>query len=230
MPSAKVADGSCSSLPSLQKCTSLNGCLNLEKTEEERQKELEVYKELKRRKNELEEKLLAKLEELREVCIKEAEITGELPKEIYKTLMPGEVEPKVKRRVGTAFTFSEEVFKKPNDKVAMLETDVELHRKIVAAAERLAKDKTTNKSVRKKRQKDLIAATQKLRGLELGLSKLRLSASKPDISSSVDGSNGGCQYENIGYKSCASYKSTYRQTNFPTLNVSLSNSFAISKT
>lgn len=75
----------------------------------------------------------------------------------------------------------------------MLETDVELHRKIVAAAERLAKDKTTNKSVRKKRQKDLIAATQKLRGLELGLSKLRLSASKPDISSSVDGSNGGCQ-------------------------------------
>lgn len=71
----------------------------------------------------------------------------------------------------------------------MLETDVELHRKIVAAAERLANDKTINKLVRKKRQKDLIAATQKLRGLEFGLKQLRLSASKPDISSDVQKSN-----------------------------------------
>lgn len=37
-----------------------------------KQKELELYRQLKKRKNELEEKLLAKLEELQEVCIKEA--------------------------------------------------------------------------------------------------------------------------------------------------------------
>ncbi|VDN03457.1 unnamed protein product [Thelazia callipaeda] len=188
MPSATVSDGSIVSLPSL------NGVHSREKTEEEKHREIELYKQLKKRKNELEEKLLAKLDELREVCIKEAEITGELPKEIYKTLMPGEEEPKVQRRVGTAFSLNEEVFKRPvnsNDRISMLETDVELHRKIVAAAERLAKDKTTNKSVRKKRQKDLIAATQKLRGLEFGLSQLRLSASKPDVSSSL----------HIGFKS-----------------------------
>ncbi|VDK25688.1 unnamed protein product [Anisakis simplex] len=88
-----------------------------EKSEEEKQKDIELYRELKQRKNELEEKLLAKLEELREVCIKEAEITGEMPKEIYKTLMPGEPEPKVKRRVGTAFCLSEDVFRKPADGV-----------------------------------------------------------------------------------------------------------------
>lgn len=64
-----------------------------------------------------------------------------------------------------------------------MEADIELHRKIVAAAERLAKDKSTNKSVRKKRRKDLQAATQKLRGLEKGLHKLRLSSSKPDVAS-----------------------------------------------
>ncbi|KAK6111666.1 hypothetical protein QQG55_44550 [Brugia pahangi] len=179
MPSAKVSDGSLVSL------SSLNDIQNREKNEEEKQKEVEMYRRLKKRKNELEEKLLAKLDELRELCIKEAEITGELPKEIYKTLMPGEEEPKVKRRVGTSFSLSEEVFKRPNDRISMLEADVELHRKIVAAAERLAKDKTTNKSVRKKRQKDLIAATQKLRGLEFGLTQLRLSASKPDVSSSI---------------------------------------------
>ncbi|VBB34093.1 unnamed protein product, partial [Acanthocheilonema viteae] len=319
MPSAKVSDGSFVSL------SSLNGVQSREKTQEEKQKEVELYKELKKRKNELEEKLLAKLDELREVCIKEAEITGELPKEIYKTLMPGEEEPKVKRRVGTAFSLSE-VFKRPvdsNDRISMLEADVELHRKIVAAAERLAKDKTTNKSVRKKRQKDLIAATQKLRGLEFGLTQLRLSASKPDVSTAIrnvsgnkgprrncsdyqmestllgtqndsnslitkscpatprgsfpdlltsaenerseadddDDDDGGKRrasttskrvppplpyhtcyflperqisweklknhnvenhhipvYENVGYKSCVSYKSSYREMNFPTLN------------
>ncbi|EFO20039.2 GRP1 binding protein [Loa loa] len=199
MPSAKVSDGSLVSL------SSLNDIQNREKTQEEKQKEVELYRQLKKRKNELEEKLLAKLDELREVCIKEAEITGELPKEIYKTLMPGEEEPKVKRRVGTAFSLSEEVFKRPidsNDRISMLEADVELHRKIVAAAERLAKDKTTNKSVRKKRQKDLIAATQKLRGLEFGLTQLRLSASKPDVSSStrnVSGSKGP-------WRNCSDYQ------------------------
>uniref|UniRef100_A0A0N5A8T7 DUF3338 domain-containing protein n=1 Tax=Syphacia muris TaxID=451379 RepID=A0A0N5A8T7_9BILA len=197
MPSAKVADGSCSSLPSLQagfnRKTDQNILtINMEKSEEERKKDLELYKELKLRKNKLEEKLLEKLEELREVCIKEAEITGEMPKEIYKTLMPGEAEPKVKRRIGTSFTLSEDVFKKAidtNDKLAMLETDVELHRKIVDAAKRLANDKTTNKSVRKKRQKDFLAARQKLTGLELRLSNLRLSVSKPDVSAAIDGSN-----------------------------------------
>ncbi|CAO4374379.1 unnamed protein product [Caenorhabditis nigoni] len=71
-----------------------------------------------------------------------------------------------------------------------METDVELHRRIVAAASRLATDKTTNKSVRKKRQKDLLAAKQKLSRLEQGLQSIRQSASKPDISSlTSDSSN-----------------------------------------
>lgn len=34
--------------------------------------------------------------------------------------MPGEEEPKVKRRVGTAFCLSEEVFKRPVDSVSFL--------------------------------------------------------------------------------------------------------------
>ncbi|VDK56552.1 unnamed protein product [Cylicostephanus goldi] len=47
-----------------------------------------------------------------------------------------------------------------------------------------------NKSVRKKRQKDLAAAAMKLRGLELGLNQMRLSASKPDVSTMENGSGG----------------------------------------
>ncbi|PIO75295.1 hypothetical protein TELCIR_02667 [Teladorsagia circumcincta] len=76
------------------------------------------------------------------------------------------------------------------DKLSQLETDVELHKRIVAAAERLAKDKSMNKSVRKKRQKDFHAAAMKLRGLELGLNQMRLSASKPDVSSMESNGSG----------------------------------------
>jgi hypothetical protein len=72
------------------------------------------------------------------------------------------------------------------DHCGKLEADIELHRKIVAAAERLAKDKTTNKSVRKKRRKDFQAAAQRLKGLEKGLYRLRLSSSKPDVSLPLD--------------------------------------------
>lgn len=52
--------------------------------------------------------------------------------------------------------------------LSRIETEIELNRRIVAAAERLANDKNASKSVRKKRRKDLQAAAQKLRGLEKG--------------------------------------------------------------
>lgn len=41
-----------------------------------------------------------------------------MPREIYKTLMPGEGEPKVKRRIGTAFSLSDDVLKKAIDGVS----------------------------------------------------------------------------------------------------------------
>uniref|UniRef100_A0A1I7YKQ3 FERM domain-containing protein n=1 Tax=Steinernema glaseri TaxID=37863 RepID=A0A1I7YKQ3_9BILA len=177
MPAAKVADGSSTSLPSVQSTYN-------QMTDEERKLMVEKYKALKAKKDELEDKLLEKLDELRSVCIHEGEITGEMPKEIYRTLVPGEPEPKLKRRIGTAFKISPELLSQcsKTDKLDQMAADVELHRKIVAAAERLAKDKSMNKSVRKKRRKELEAASQKLKGLELGLNQLRLSSSKPDVS------------------------------------------------
>ena len=54
------------------------------------------------------------------------------------------------------------------DEIGQLEAEIELNRRIVAAAERLANDRSANKSVRKKRRKDLQAATMRLRGLEKG--------------------------------------------------------------
>lgn len=90
MPSAKVSDGSLVSLSSFNDiknrgkiCDKKTFVLKffvidsfqslfIEKTEEEKQKEVELYRQLKKKKNELEEKVLEKLDELREVCIKEA--------------------------------------------------------------------------------------------------------------------------------------------------------------
>jgi hypothetical protein len=54
------------------------------------------------------------------------------------------------------------------DELGRLEAEVELNRRIVAAAERLAGDRSANKSVRKKRRKDLQAASMRLKGLEKG--------------------------------------------------------------
>jgi hypothetical protein len=47
-----------------------------------------------------------------------------------------------------------------------LEMELELHRALVAAAERLAADRDVNRSVRKRRRKDLEAAVHRLRALE----------------------------------------------------------------
>ncbi|KAI6180895.1 hypothetical protein M3Y98_00770600 [Aphelenchoides besseyi] len=145
------------------------------------------YAELKVKIKSIEDELIEKLNELKGICIEEANITGVMPKEVYMTMLPGERLPPVTKRVGTAFRLDSKLIEGSGgtDRVEQLQADIQLHRKIVQAAERLANDKTTNKSVRKKRRKDFHAAAQRLRGLERGLHQLRFSSSKPDISSGI---------------------------------------------
>ncbi|WKY08619.1 hypothetical protein Q1695_007839 [Nippostrongylus brasiliensis] len=64
MPSAKVADGSFSNRPMLK-----NGLK--QKSGEDRQRDIELYKILRGKKAELEELLRARVNELRSVCLKE---------------------------------------------------------------------------------------------------------------------------------------------------------------
>uniref|UniRef100_A0A183CMQ3 DUF3338 domain-containing protein n=1 Tax=Globodera pallida TaxID=36090 RepID=A0A183CMQ3_GLOPA len=172
--------------------------MNAAKSEEECRRENEICTRLMELRERLEEQLITRLEELKGICVVEGDLTGQLPKEIYKCLLPDEMEPTVKRRVGTTFKFPQEVLtiRRQNDdndngndepdedrQLSQLSAEIELNRRIVAAAERLAKDKSANKSVRKKRRKDLQAAAQRLRSLEKGLHRMRLSSSKPDVSS-----------------------------------------------
>ncbi|EPB70946.1 hypothetical protein ANCCEY_09962 [Ancylostoma ceylanicum] len=87
-----------------------------EKSGEDRQRDIELYKVLRGRKSELEELLRTRINELRSVCLREGEITGEMPEEIRATLRPGEDMPKLKKRVGTSFSIPEEILK--CDKIA----------------------------------------------------------------------------------------------------------------
>ncbi|KAI6206752.1 hypothetical protein M3Y94_00948400 [Aphelenchoides besseyi] len=159
----------------------------VDETSEKNEKTTAKYAELKLKVKSIEDELIEKLNELKGICIEEANITGVMPKEVYMTMLPGERLPPVTKRVGTAFRLDSKLIEGSGgtDRVEQLQADIQLHRKIVQAAERLANDKTTNKSVRKKRRKDFHAAAQRLRGLERGLHQLRFSSSKPDISSGI---------------------------------------------
>ncbi|XP_023390550.1 innate immunity activator protein isoform X2 [Pteropus vampyrus] len=65
---------------------------------------------IRRQQRALEGRLEACLEELRALCLREAELTGVLPAEY--PLKPGEKAPKVRRRVGAAYRLDEQALSK----------------------------------------------------------------------------------------------------------------------
>lgn len=69
-----------------------------------------MHSALKERRDALQEKLKEKTEELRLLCLREGELTGELPPEYPIT--PGQPPPTVRKRVGTSFTLSENLINK----------------------------------------------------------------------------------------------------------------------
>uniref|UniRef100_A0A0N5C7T4 FERM domain-containing protein n=1 Tax=Strongyloides papillosus TaxID=174720 RepID=A0A0N5C7T4_STREA len=163
--SNKYRDSVCSVVSSLSSEVSIK-----------KENDLLLYKKYKTEKDNLESQLIKKLDELKEVCIQEAELTGELPKEIYKTLMPGEPEPKINRRIGTTFKISNDVLKNLTnevDKIAQIEVDINIQRAIVNAEKYLSRDKSTHKSIRKKRKKEFAAASERLKDLEKCLTQER---------------------------------------------------------
>ena len=88
--------------------------IEIEETEAEKAARLEMINALRMRKESLELKLKEKLEKLKELCLKEAEITGEMPPEL--PLNPGETVPQIRRRIGTAFTIPENLIMKAKAK------------------------------------------------------------------------------------------------------------------
>ncbi|CAG5115217.1 unnamed protein product, partial [Candidula unifasciata] len=144
--------------------TSLSGStygLTVEKSDSLRA-ERDMYRALKARRDVLQESLQKKTEELKLLCVKEAELTGKLPDDL--PLCPGEPPPVVRRRVGTAFCLSvknvQDADQLSND-LSKLELEVELQDKITAAASQLASDRSVAKFVRKQRKQSYVRALEK---------------------------------------------------------------------
>merc|ERR1719290_595954 len=151
-----------------------------ELTEEARRARLEMVAALKARREALEEKLKEKKALLKEVCLKEGELTGELPPEI--PLAPGEPLPVIRRRVGTEFQISESLMDKTGsseregEQIAQLELELEIQSKITSAQLKLANDTSARKNVRRQRKISYNQCQKKLKELEFKVASMKHAA------------------------------------------------------
>ncbi|XP_038018348.1 innate immunity activator protein isoform X2 [Motacilla alba alba] len=123
----------------------------------------------------LEAQLDGCIQELRRLCLREAELTGTLPCEY--PLKAGEKPPKVRRRIGAAFKLDEIAVLRGVDP---LERERALQLQIAEASRRLCREENIGRQVRKRRQTAALREEQKLRDLEQVLSQRRLLAGQQD--------------------------------------------------
>ncbi|XP_018915171.1 uncharacterized protein sstn isoform X2 [Bemisia tabaci] len=130
---------------------------------------------LQSRRKALESKIREKNDELKNLCIQEAELTGVLPPEI--PLEPGESPPAFRRRMGTAFVIPENLINKLKSKeeesLANLELECKIQTSIAEAALGLANDGSVSKSVRRKHRLMYQQSQRHLHELEARLNALR---------------------------------------------------------
>lgn len=150
----------------------------------------EMYSALKARREALEDIVRKKTEELKNLCIKEGELTGRLP--VETPLAPGEEPPQIRRRVGTAFSLDANMVSgdgQDEDMSRKLELELELQKQITNAAHKLASDKSVSRFVRKQRRHSFIKAQSKLKEMEKKLSEYRKGdvPASPSMSGKYDG-------------------------------------------
>ncbi|XP_065498557.1 FERM domain-containing protein 4B isoform X1 [Caloenas nicobarica] len=137
----------------------------------------EKIMELKRKEKLLQEKLLQKVEELKKICLREAELTGKMPKEY--PLSAGEEPPQVRRRVGTAFKLDDNLLPTEEDPTLQdLESNFIIQQKLVEAAKKLASEPDLCKNVKKKRKQEYADAVKKLQEIENSINEYRIKCGK----------------------------------------------------
>ncbi|XP_048878161.1 FERM domain-containing protein 4B isoform X2 [Brienomyrus brachyistius] len=136
------------------------GSMDSEVNEEHKK---EKISELKRKERELQGILDKKMEELKKICLREAELTGKLPKEY--PLSSGEKTPQVRKRVGTTFKL-DDVLNDQDPYLKNLEGRFSLQQKIVEAAKKLAAETEPCKTVKRKRKRNLLDAMRMLQEIE----------------------------------------------------------------
>ncbi|XP_053113617.1 FERM domain-containing protein 4A isoform X2 [Hemicordylus capensis] len=133
---------------------------------------------LKSRQEALEETLRQRLEELKKLCLREAELTGKLPREY--PLDPGEEPPVVRRRIGTSFKLDEQKILPKGEEAELerLEREFAIQSQITEAARRLASDPNVNKKLKKQRKTSYLNALKKLQEIENAINEYRIKSGK----------------------------------------------------
>ncbi|XP_042535915.1 FERM domain-containing protein 4B isoform X1 [Dipodomys spectabilis] len=159
-----------------------SGSQDSEASEEQKR---EKILELKKKEKLLQEKLLKKVEELKKICLREAELTGKMPKEYPLNI--GEKPPQVRRRVGTAFKLDDNLLPTEEDPALQeLESNFLIQQKLVEAAKKLASEPDLCKTVKKKRKQDYTDAVKKLQEIENAINEYRIRCGKkPNQKASV---------------------------------------------
>ncbi|KAM4741049.1 FERM domain-containing protein 4B isoform 2-T4 [Anableps anableps] len=145
------------------------GSADSEVSEEQKK---EKIAELKKKEKDLQDALTQKLEELKKICMREAELTGKLPKEY--PLASGEKAPPVRRRVGTAFKLEDLNLYDEDPHLRNLESKRALQQKIVEAAEKLVKEDGLDKTVKRKRRNNHLDSKRKLDDIEREINNYRM--------------------------------------------------------
>ncbi|XP_056606395.1 FERM domain-containing protein 4B isoform X1 [Triplophysa dalaica] len=152
------------------------GSSNSADNEVNEEQKKEKIEELKNKQKKLEDLLAQKLDELKKVCLREAELTGTLPKEY--PLVQGEKPPAVRKRMGTEFKLDDLFPYDADPSLRNLEGRFALQKKIVEAAKKLAYENELCKTVRKKRRRNLLDATKKLQVIENEINAYRVKIGK----------------------------------------------------
>ncbi|XP_012542834.1 FERM domain-containing protein 4A [Monomorium pharaonis] len=134
---------------------------------------------LRQRREALQEKLAQKNNELKNLCVEEAEITGVLPPEI--PLEPGESPPTFRRKVGTSFICPQKLINKLKT-TDIEESELELERQvqleIVETALDIVNNPTESKATRRKHRLAYQQSQKRLQELETKLNFIRQARGK----------------------------------------------------
>ncbi|KAM8913982.1 FERM domain-containing protein 4B isoform 2-T3 [Spinachia spinachia] len=136
----------------------------------------EKVAELKNKEKHLQDTLAQKIEELKKICMREAELTGRLPDDY--PLATGEKAPHVRRRVGTAFKLDDLFPYDEDPHLRNLESRFALQQKIVEAALKLSNEDDLCKTVKKKRRNNCLDAMRKLKDIENEINAYRVKKGK----------------------------------------------------
>ncbi|KAM4582499.1 innate immunity activator b isoform 1-T3 [Fundulus diaphanus] len=122
----------------------------------------------------LQDRLEICLLELKKLCIREAELTGQLPKDY--PLLPGEKLPQIRRCIGASFKLDEQDIPRGSEdsELSLVDAELALQSKIYEAARKLCEEDHLSKAVRKSRILQYKTEEKKLKKLQEKAFQLRL--------------------------------------------------------